>query len=44
MSGTIVNLREYPELLNRAAAWFHEKWGIPLDTYRESMEIGRAHV
>ena len=38
MSGTIVNLREYPELLNRAAAWFHEKWGIPLDTYRESME------
>ena len=25
-------------LLERAAAWFHEKWGYPLEAYRESME------
>jgi N-acetylglutamate synthase-like GNAT family acetyltransferase len=24
--------------LDRAAAWFHEKWGVPLEAYRESME------
>lgn len=27
-----------PELLATAAEWFHEKWGIPLAAYRESME------
>ena len=27
-----------PELLDPAAEWFHEKWGIPLAAYRESME------
>lgn len=38
MDNTIFNLREHPELLDRAAQWFHEKWGIPLEAYRESME------
>lgn len=38
MNNTIFNLREHPELLDRAAQWFHEKWGIPLEAYRESME------
>lgn len=33
----IWNLRERPEQLERAAAWFHDKWGIPLGAYRESM-------
>ena len=37
MDWEIVNLRERPELLERAAAWFHAKWGIPLAAYRESM-------
>ncbi len=31
-------LRHCPALLEPAARWFHEKWGIPEDTYRESME------
>lgn len=31
-------LRDRPELLNAAAHWFHEKWGIPEEAYRESME------
>ena len=38
MDYSILNLREHPELLDRAAEWFHAKWGVPLDAYRESME------
>ncbi len=34
----IVSVAERPELLPHAAQWFHEKWGIPEDTYRKSME------
>lgn len=34
----ILKLREHPGLLDRAAHWFHEKWGVPLEAYRESME------
>ena len=37
MAYKILKLREHPELLDQAAAWFHEKWGIPLNTYQESM-------
>lgn len=28
----------HPELLDGAAEWFHAKWGVPLEAYRESME------
>lgn len=38
MTCEILNLREHPELLGTAAEWFHEKWGVPLSAYRESME------
>lgn len=31
-------LREHPELAGQAALWFHEKWGIPAEEYRKSME------
>ena len=34
----IHTLNEMPESLGRAAAWFHEKWGIPEEAYRTSME------
>ncbi len=27
-----------PELEERAARWFHEKWGIPIEAYRRSMD------
>ena len=37
MDWELVNLRDRPQLLERAAAWFHEKWGVPLAAYRESM-------
>ena len=33
----IIRLREQPELAERAAHWFHEKWGIPYAAYAESM-------
>lgn len=34
----IIKLREYGELSATAAAWFHEKWGIPLEAYTESID------
>lgn len=34
----IVRLTDRPALRDRAAAWFHEKWGIPLAAYQESMD------
>ena len=34
----IATIQEHPELKNRAANWFHEKWNIPLEAYLESME------
>ncbi len=33
-----VSLRDRPELKDRAAAWFHEKWGVPTEAYLECME------
>ncbi len=38
MSRQILNLRQHPDLLSSAAEWFHAKWGVPLNAYRESME------
>ncbi len=37
-AGECVALRERPELLETAAAWFHEKWGVPESAYRERMQ------
>lgn len=34
----IVKIQEHKELLEQAAEWFHQKWGIPLEAYEESME------
>ena len=38
MNTYIAKLRERPELKARMADWFHEKWGIPLEAYLESMD------
>lgn len=32
-----VTLREYPELKEYAANWFHDKWGVPNEAYLECM-------
>ena len=33
-----ITLREKPELMDTAAAWFHSKWGVPKEAYLECME------
>ena len=33
-----IELRECPYLKDKAAAWFHEKWGVPEKAYRECMD------
>ena len=33
-----VTLRQRPELKDRAARWFHSKWGVPTGAYLECME------
>lgn len=34
----IIRISDSPALLDSAAQWFHEKWGVPAEAYRESME------
>ena len=34
---TFLTLRERPEILDRAAQWFHEKWGVPKEAYLACM-------
>lgn len=38
MEYDIIRLTDRPDIKDRAAGWFHEKWGIPLEAYLESME------
>ena len=38
MEYSLVPLRDRPDMLPQAAAWFHQKWSVPLEVYRESME------
>ena len=38
MNQTTIILRDHPEWKDRAATWFHKKWGIPEEAYLESME------
>ena len=38
MDYEIARLIDRPEIKEQAAQWFHEKWGIPLEAYLESME------
>ena len=33
----IIRLEDMPGIKEMAAQWFHEKWGIPLEAYQESM-------
>lgn len=34
----MVRITDKPELKDKMAAWFHEKWEIPLEAYAESMD------
>ena len=33
-----ITLREKPELMDSAAAWFNSKWGVPKEAYLECMQ------
>lgn len=33
----ILKIREHDELADKAAEWFHDKWGVPIEAYRESI-------
>lgn len=35
---TFIALRQRPELKEKAAQWFHEKWGVPMQAYLDCME------
>ena len=35
---TYITLRDRPQLRDRAAEWFHCKWGVPQEAYLECME------
>ena len=37
MNFQIIRLVDKPEMKAQMANWFHEKWGVPLDAYLESM-------
>ena len=38
MDYKIISLADRPGMKGKAAQWFHEKWGVPLKAYEESME------
>ena len=38
MEYQIVRLIDRPDMKEQAARWFHEKWGIPMEAYLDSME------
>ena len=35
----LIKLREHSEMAEQAAEWFHRKWGVPLEAYRDSIEV-----
>ena len=37
MNQQIIRLTNRPDLKEQMARWFHEKWGVPLEAYLESM-------
>lgn len=34
----ILKIREHKEMADKAAEWFHSKWGVPLAAYKESIQ------
>lgn len=38
MERNTILLRNHPEWKDRAASWFHSKWGVPEEAYLESIE------
>lgn len=34
----IIRMKEHIDMVDKAAKWFHSKWNVPLEAYRESMK------
>lgn len=34
----LIKISQHKEFTQPAACWFHEKWGIPLEAYQESIQ------
>lgn len=43
MKHDLVRIVDRPDLIDQAARWFHEKWGISEEAYRESMRESLSH-
>jgi len=41
---TYITLRQNPQLKERAAAWFHSKWGVPREAYLDCMQAYLDHT
>ena len=39
----ILKLSDFPEYLERAAVWFSDKWDIPAEIYKESIQTSIDH-
>lgn len=37
-SDKIIRIKDNPDLKSKAANWFNEKWGVPIEVFTESME------
>ena len=35
----IVTLRDRKDLADKAANWFHSKWGVPVEAYKECIDV-----
>ena len=38
-----IDLRDKPEIKEKASIWFHEKWGVPTEAYLECMNAYLNH-
>lgn len=43
MNYKIISLENNPIMKNACAKWFHEKWGVPIEAYMESMNECLTH-
>ena len=40
----ILNLNQHPELTWNYAQWQHEKWGVPMEAYLDSLQEARESM
>ena len=43
MGYTYISLREKPQIIDKAARWFHDKWNVPKEAYLKCMKSYLGH-